>query len=139
MPVSPYWAYQAAALQTRDYAPGELFAYGVALHPDKLAINDGKRHYTFAQLEAMATRLAHWLAAQGVSAGGRVPVLSEKHALMPVIAAACWKLGAVYVPLDGQLPENRCASCWRGFPGASCLRSAARRWPTPAPGLAARR
>ncbi|EOU9610779.1 amino acid adenylation domain-containing protein [Cronobacter dublinensis] len=107
MPVSPYWAYQADAAQTRDYAPGELFAYGVALHPDKLAINDGKRHYTFAQLEAMATRLAHWLAAQGVSAGGRVPVLSEKHALMPVIAAACWKLGAVYVPLDGQLPENR--------------------------------
>ncbi|EPO1787278.1 amino acid adenylation domain-containing protein [Cronobacter turicensis] len=107
MPVLPYWAYQAEAGQTRDYAPGELFACGVALHPDKTAISDGKRHYTFAQLEAMATRLGHWLADHGVSAGSRVPVLAEKHALMPVIAAACWKLGAVYVPLDGQLPENR--------------------------------
>ncbi|NDJ58214.1 amino acid adenylation domain-containing protein [Enterobacteriaceae bacterium 4M9] len=103
----PRWAYQADGEQTQDYELGELFAFGRQHSPQKLAISDGKRSYTFAQLEEMAISLAQWLSAKGVNAATCVPVLAEKSAIMPVIAAACWKIGAVYVPLDGQLPEAR--------------------------------
>ncbi len=107
MTLFPRWAYQVEGEQTRDYQLGELFAFGKQHSPQKLAISDGKRSYTFSQLEEMATSLAHWLSAKGVKAATCVPVLAEKSAIMPVIAAACWKIGAVYVPLDGQLPEAR--------------------------------
>ncbi|MEI7375998.1 amino acid adenylation domain-containing protein [Dickeya chrysanthemi] len=107
MSTLPRWAYQANPEHVRDYELGEIFTYGKTQHPQKLAISDGKRSYTFAQLDDMATNLALWLAEQGIRCGLRVPVLAEKHAIMPVIAAACWKLGAVYVPLDSQLPAAR--------------------------------
>lgn len=107
MTVLPRWACQSDAGQTRDYQLGELFAFGKAHHPQKLAISDGKQSYTFAQLDDMATSLALWLSQNGVKPATCVPVLAEKCAIMPVVAAACWKLGAVYVPLDGQLPQVR--------------------------------
>lgn len=107
MTILPRWAYQADAGQTRDYQLGELFLFGRLRHPQKLAISDGKQSYTFEQLDDMATSLAQWLSDNGVKPGTRVPVLAEKCAIMPVIAAACWKVGAVYVPLDGQLPQVR--------------------------------
>ncbi|EBA1655686.1 amino acid adenylation domain-containing protein [Salmonella enterica subsp. enterica] len=107
MTTSPRWAYQADAGQFRDDELGDLFAFGKSLHPQKIAINDGRHSYTYAQLDEMVARLAQWLARQGVQAADYVPVLAEKDAIMPVIGVACWKLGAVYVPLDGQLPEAR--------------------------------
>lgn len=107
LPPSPSWALDVAPEHAKDYALGELFAYGQALDPNKVAIGDGKRQFTFGQLAEMSERLAHWLAAHGVGAGTRVPILAEKNALMPVLAAAIWRLGAVYVPLDGQMPDAR--------------------------------
>jgi amino acid adenylation domain-containing protein len=87
--------------------PGRLFSYGVRHWADKIAISDGKSHYTFHALEQMALRLAHWLQQQGVQPGSHVPVLAQKQALMPVLAVAAWKVGAVYVPLDSQQPPAR--------------------------------
>lgn len=107
MTLLPRWACKSDAGQTRDYQLGELFAFGKAHSPQKLAISDGKQGYTFAQLDDMASNLALWLSQNGIKAATCVPVLAEKCAILPVIAAACWKLGAVYVPLDGQLPEAR--------------------------------
>ncbi|BET98878.1 amino acid adenylation domain-containing protein [Xenorhabdus taiwanensis] len=107
MTALPRWAYQTYAEQTRDYQLGELFAFGRLHNPQKLAISDGKQSYTFSQLDDMATSLAQWLSQNGVKSATCVPVLAEKCAIMPVIAVACWKLGAVYVPLDGQLPQAR--------------------------------
>lgn len=107
MTTLPRWAYQADGGHTRDYQLGELFACGRARHPEKVAISDGKQSFTFAGMDDMADSLALWLSQNGVKPGSRVPILAEKCAIMPVIAAACWKLGAVYVPLDGQLPLAR--------------------------------
>ncbi|MGP2502521.1 amino acid adenylation domain-containing protein [Pantoea ananatis] len=107
MTLIPRWAFQADAGQTKDYKLGELFAFGRARSPQKIAISDGKQSYTFAQLDDMANSLALWMSEKGITPATCVPVLAEKCALVPVIAAACWKLGAIYVPLDGQLPETR--------------------------------
>lgn len=103
----PAWALAARPESSCDYPLGDLFAYGNKRSPDRIAVEDGKSSFTFEQLEAMAIRLAAWLFAHGVRSGTRVPVLADKRALMPALAVAIWKLGAVYVPLDGQLPEAR--------------------------------
>jgi non-ribosomal peptide synthetase component F len=72
-----------------------------------MAINDGDVSYTFAQLEQGAQTVAAWLSEQGVGTGDRVAVLAEKRAVMPMLAIAIWKCGAVYVPLDASEPVAR--------------------------------
>ena len=86
---------------------GRLLAFGAARHPDKVAIDDGRRRFTFGELDAMSQRLAAHLAANGVEPRDRVAVIAEKRSIMPVIAVAIWACGAVYVPLDGEVPEAR--------------------------------
>jgi len=75
--------------------------------PDRIAVNDGDASYTFAQLEQGAQAVAAWLTEQGVNAGDRVVILAEKRAVMPMLAIAIWKCGAVYVPLDASEPQAR--------------------------------
>ncbi|MEZ5841971.1 MAG: amino acid adenylation domain-containing protein [Hyphomicrobiales bacterium] len=106
----PAWALDAGAGPGGVLHLGQLFAFGAGTSPDKVAVDDGRARFTFAELEAMATRLAAAFAARGVAHGDRVAVISEKRAIMPAIAAAIWKLGAVYVPLDGEAPPARIAS-----------------------------
>lgn len=88
-------------------ALGDLLVEPALAWPDRTAINDGDVSYTFAQLEQGAQAVAAWLAGQGVNAGDRVAVLAEKRAVMPLLALAVWKCGAVYAPLDGSEPAAR--------------------------------
>ncbi|WP_168798075.1 amino acid adenylation domain-containing protein [Pacificoceanicola onchidii] len=86
---------------------GNLLAYGLENTPDKDAITDGKQTLSFAQLEALAWRIASRLRAHGTNPGDRVAVIATKSALMPALALAIWKCGAVYVPLDQDAPVAR--------------------------------
>ncbi|MFC7198688.1 acyl-CoA synthetase [Halospeciosus flavus] len=65
------------------------------------AYPDGRREiYTFAELDALSNQVAHALASLGVGRGDRVAtVLSQKPAT-PLTHFACWKLGAVVLPLS---------------------------------------
>ena len=76
-------------------------------YPDKLALKEGKNEITFSQLENSANALANKLSALGVLPGDKLVVLSEKIIELPIIASAIWKVGAVYVPLDSELPVSR--------------------------------
>jgi len=86
---------------------GDLLAHGLSHNPDKIAIADGKVAYSFAQLENFANQLAVYLQAQGVQPQDKIAICAAKHCLMPVFAIAAWKIGAVYCPLDGQMPADR--------------------------------
>jgi acyl-CoA synthetase (AMP-forming)/AMP-acid ligase II len=88
-------------------ALGDLLVEPAFAWPDRAAIDDGDVSYTFAQLEQGAQTVAAWLAEQGVKAGDRVAILTEKRAIMPLLAIAVWKCGAVYAPLDGSEPAAR--------------------------------
>ncbi|SDP95650.1 amino acid adenylation domain-containing protein [Actinopolyspora xinjiangensis] len=103
----PPWSIDPAAKSSTPPALGDLLAAPSLKWPDCLAIDDGEVNYTFAQLEQSAQTVAAWLTEQGVGAGDRVAVLAEKRAVMPVLAVAIWKCGAVYVPLDSTEPNNR--------------------------------
>lgn len=103
----PPWAIDPAFEATQLPALGDLFRMPAENSPGKPAVSDGTEAYSFSQLEQHAQTLAKWLHEHGVTAGTRVAVLAEKCALMPILTAAIWKCGAVYVPLDGAQPEAR--------------------------------
>lgn len=86
---------------------GDLVRVAATRWPTRTAVDDGTVSLTFGAFEERAQTLARHLAAGGVRAGDRVVVLTEKSALVPVVAVAAWKCGAVYVPLDGTAPPER--------------------------------
>jgi acetyl-CoA synthetase len=62
---------------------------------------DGRHEqYTFADLDRWSNRLANALAAWGVERGDRVAVVLSQTPANPVTHLACWKLGAVSIPLS---------------------------------------
>lgn len=103
----PPWSIDPADEKNPAPALGDLLVTPALKWPDRVAINDGDVSYTFAQLEQGAQTLAARLTEQGVGAGDRVVVLTEKRAVMPILAIAIWKCGAVYVPLDAAEPAAR--------------------------------
>jgi D-alanine--poly(phosphoribitol) ligase subunit 1 len=105
----PEWLYVPGQTDRRgNRVPlSALLKYGADHHPTRTAITDGQTSYTFLELERGAQRIATTLREIGVRRGDRVAVLAEKLALLPMLAAAIWKLGAVYVPLDSDSPPMR--------------------------------
>jgi acetyl-CoA synthetase len=62
---------------------------------------DGRREtYTFADLDRLSNRFAHALADLGVGRGDRVGVVVPQKPANPVAHFACWKLGAISLPLS---------------------------------------
>lgn len=73
--------------------------------PDRVAIyaelEDGSREtYAFGKLRNATNRLANYLHAQGVERGDRVGVNTPQRVETVIAHLACWKLGAVSVPLS---------------------------------------
>ena len=65
------------------------------------AYPDGRREtYSFAELDRYSDRLANALAAYGVGRGDRVGVVLPQVPANPLTHLACWKLGAVSMPLS---------------------------------------
>ncbi|MFF9143356.1 amino acid adenylation domain-containing protein [Streptomyces sp. NPDC014861] len=103
----PPWSIDPAGHGRPAPALGDLVRAAALYRPDRPALHDGRIGLTFAELERRATTLAAWLAEREVRPDDRVAILAEKSTLMPVLALAIWKCGAVYVPLDGTAPEPR--------------------------------
>lgn len=87
-----------------------LYTHAASLGADRPAVSDGTVALSFGALETGARRAAHRLLSLGAGPGRHVVVLSEKRAVMPLVAGAIWKTGAAYVPLDAQNPSERVAA-----------------------------
>jgi amino acid adenylation domain-containing protein len=75
----------------------------------RLAVDAGKRAFTYAELDERANRLARYLARRGVSAGDRVGLMFD-HAVDGYTGMlATLKLNAAYVPLEPGFPLDRTA------------------------------
>lgn len=103
----PPWSIDPADRANPLPALGDMIKLPAVHWPDRMAVHDGRRGYTFSQLEDGAQAVAAWLSARNVGPGERVAIVSEKCALMPMLAIAVWKCGAVYVPLDARQPQVR--------------------------------
>ncbi len=97
-----------AAAYPHDRLIGELFEDQVRRTPDAIAVIGGTSSLTYAQLNVRANQLAHYLREQGVRAGEHVPIFMPRGLHMLVTQLALVKCGAVYVPLDVQVPAERC-------------------------------
>jgi amino acid adenylation domain-containing protein len=85
----------------------ELFESQVEQCPDATAVVCEHRALTYAELNASANRLAHYLIQLGVQPDDRVAICAERGADMVVAIFAVLKSGGCYVPLDPDYPRDR--------------------------------
>ncbi|MNQ10022.1 Gramicidin S synthase 2 [compost metagenome] len=100
-----------ATLQDYSHLPmlPELIRRQAERTPEACALVHGERSFTYAQLEARANRLAHWLRSQGVGCDVRVGVFAERSAELAIALLAIVKAGGAYLPLDPDYPADRLA------------------------------
>jgi len=91
----------------RDVTIPDLFERQVAATPDATAVVAGGRTVTYAELDAMADRLAHRLRAAGVGPETPVGVLLDRGTDLVVAVLAALKAGGAYMPLDPAYPAER--------------------------------
>ncbi|QUQ69298.1 non-ribosomal peptide synthetase [Kutzneria sp. CA-103260] len=85
----------------------ELFGRQVNASPDAVAVVDGDRTLSYAELDRESDRLAGHLAGRGVRRGDRVGVVLERGADLFVALLAVWKAGAAQVPVNVDYPAER--------------------------------
>jgi long-chain acyl-CoA synthetase len=74
---------------------------GVARHdPDRIALIDGDRRITFAELDADSNRVAHALTGAGVEAGDRVAVMMQNRSEIFAVWNGVARVGALVVPVS---------------------------------------
>ena len=88
--------------------PG-LVAAQALRRPGALALSEGARAITFAELDARAERLAARLAARGAGPEVPVGVCLERSIELAIAWLAAGKAGAAYLPLDPGAPADRLA------------------------------
>ncbi len=84
----------------------DLFEHAVDAFPDRAALACGERVVTFAELEARANRLAHYLAVQGVGPGQHVGLYARNSIEAIETIIATYKLRAVPINVNFRYVES---------------------------------
>jgi amino acid adenylation domain-containing protein len=87
----------------------EAFSQVVAESGDKVALTSGSSPLTYAELDRLTDKISRSLASRGVGSGARVGVLLQRSEKLPVSLLGVLRSGAIYVPLDPELPGERLA------------------------------
>ncbi|MBJ3809706.1 non-ribosomal peptide synthetase [Streptomyces flavofungini] len=96
-------------LQVAQATFPELFAARVRQDPDALAVESDEAVWSYAELDARANRIAHWLLGRGVGAESLVGVAMPRCADQVAVALGVLKAGAGYLPVDLEYPADRIA------------------------------
>ncbi|WP_431934514.1 amino acid adenylation domain-containing protein, partial [Nonomuraea jabiensis] len=87
----------------------DLFQQQARRTPGATAIVHNGQTITYAELNARANRLAHWLISQGVGPERRVGLLLPRSAHLVEAILAVQKAGGAYLPIDPGYPADRIA------------------------------
>ncbi|MBX9258921.1 non-ribosomal peptide synthase/polyketide synthase, partial [Desmonostoc muscorum CCALA 125] len=90
-----------------DQTIHQLFEAQVKRTPDATAVVFEDQHLTYAQLNAKANQLAHYLQTLGVAPEVLVGICVERSLEMVVGLLGILKAGGAYVPLDPEYPTER--------------------------------
>lgn len=85
----------------------EVYESQVDARPDAIAAIAGEDHLTYAELDARANQLAHYIRRLGARPEARIAICVERSLDMPISILGVMKSGAAYVPLDPRAPERR--------------------------------
>jgi len=90
---------------------GALFRARARIDGAAIALVEGERRITYAELNARVNRLAHVLAGEGVRRGDRVAILSRNCAAYVEVELAAAKLGAIVAAQNWRLAPAELAHC----------------------------
>nr|WP_081348047.1 non-ribosomal peptide synthetase [Photorhabdus luminescens] len=85
----------------------QLFEQQVEKTPDAIALVYEEQTFSYAELNIRANRLACQLIEQGVCPGDHIALLLARSMALVVAQLAILKAGAVYVPIDPSVPDER--------------------------------
>ncbi|NRN30764.1 amino acid adenylation domain-containing protein, partial [Photorhabdus heterorhabditis] len=85
----------------------QLFEQQAAKTPEATALIAGDKTLSYVELNMRANRLARQLIEQGVCPDEYIVILLERSVELVVAQLAILKVGAVYVPIDTRVPEER--------------------------------
>ena len=91
----------------RDKTIAQVFEKQAEENPDKIAIVFENHQLTYKEFNEKANKLARHLRTQGVEAQDKVVILADKSIDLYISIMAILKLGALYVPVDNEYPEER--------------------------------
>jgi natural product biosynthesis luciferase-like monooxygenase protein/amino acid adenylation domain-containing protein len=84
-----------------------VFARQAHATPSKVALYDGTRTMTFAELDGLSNQIAATLCASGIRPADRVAVSLQRSIPAIAILIGIMKAGAAYVPVPAALPAER--------------------------------
>jgi amino acid adenylation domain-containing protein len=90
-----------------DRCLAELFEEQVRARPDAVAVVYGDRRLTYAQTNAHANRVAHYLRERGVGPDTLVGLCAERSPDLVIGLLGILKAGGAYVPIDPAYPRER--------------------------------
>nr|WP_264085189.1 non-ribosomal peptide synthetase [Kibdelosporangium phytohabitans] len=99
--------WNSTAQQVPDLTLAGLFEAQVDARPDELALVDGDRRFTFAELDTLANRLAQRIIDRGLPPESLVAIALPRSAEFLVAMFAVAKAGAAYLPVDPGHPAAR--------------------------------
>ncbi|PYE42370.1 non-ribosomal peptide synthase protein (TIGR01720 family)/amino acid adenylation domain-containing protein, partial [Paenibacillus barcinonensis] len=85
----------------------QLFEEHAECIPNAAAITLNEQELTYRELNERVNRLARTLRSQGICKGHLVAIMAERSIEMVVGILAAHKVGAAYVPIDPEYPEDR--------------------------------
>ncbi len=93
----------------RNQGIGSWPARRARMSPDRTAIVDDGREWTYGELYRRSTRMAHTLGGLDVASGDRVAYLGPNHAVFLETLFGAGMLGAIFVPLNARLTPTELA------------------------------
>ncbi|MBE7172404.1 MAG: amino acid adenylation domain-containing protein [Williamsia sp.] len=84
-----------------------LFEEQAALHPEKTAVLYEDKVFSYDEIRKEVQKACSLLRMYHVQKGAKVGVLLPRSGYLPIVALSLLKLGAVYIPIDPELPEKR--------------------------------
>lgn len=100
---------QTQATYPQDVLLHQPFEDQAARTPEAVAVEFEDQTLTYAQLNARANQMAHYLIAAGIQPGTMVGICMERSLEMVIAIYGTLKAGAAYVPIEPTYPANRIA------------------------------
>lgn len=98
--------------QTNDFSFQsfvEMFQHNASKSPNNTAVIYQDKSLTYAQLDTLSNRLAHYLLQSGFQKGDVLAVSMPKDLEFVIALLSLYKIGAIYLPISTLFPQDRIA------------------------------